>query len=154
MIALRVLPPAAIPHLTRSPCALPSNAHTQVINSATPASDIKDLLHNDIRGVLPLDSDIDLILVDFGINDAVLDHFDFDLENVKRAHEVFIRYVKIDMVNSPAMLYAENYIHPLRVLRAPEQGDNMARVHADVARKHDIPMVGYSSCIRRLNISR
>lgn len=55
----------------------------QVVNAATPAADILDFLHNDLPTFLPEDSDVDLIIVDTGINDAVIEHFDFDVENVK-----------------------------------------------------------------------
>lgn len=55
----------------------------QVVNAAKPANDILDFLHNDMFDVLPEDSDADLIIVDFGVNDAIIEHFDYDVNNVK-----------------------------------------------------------------------
>lgn len=55
----------------------------QVVNAATPATDMLDFLHNDIPNFLPENADVDLIIVDTGVNDAVIEHFDFDVNNVK-----------------------------------------------------------------------
>lgn len=84
---------------------------------------------------------MDLIIVDFGVNDAVLEQFDMDTNNVKLAHEVFIGYVRNDMIRMPALLYAESFMSETRVRRAPLQARNMAEVHAAVTMKYDIPMV-------------
>ena len=88
-----------------------------------------------------MDLEVDLIIVDFGVNDAVLEQFDSEINNVKLAHEVFIRYVRNDMINMPALLYAESFISGARTRQAPLQASNMAEVHAAVTMKYDIPMV-------------
>lgn len=55
----------------------------QVVNAAKPGNDILDFLHNDMLDVLPEDADVDLVIVDFGVNDAIIEHFNFDINNVK-----------------------------------------------------------------------
>lgn len=114
----------------------------QVVNAATPGFNIGNFLHNNLRSTLPLDSDVDLIIVDYGVNDAISEQFEFDLSNVKFAHEILISHVQNDMIHMPALLYAEGYISPARLRSVPLQGGNMAEVHAAVTRKYDIPMVG------------
>lgn len=98
-------------------------------------------LHKPIDAVLPLDLDVDLVIVDFGVDDAVIEDFDFDLDYVKMAHEALVRHVRNDMFQSPALFYVESFIAPRRVRSAPHQASNKADVHAEVARLYDIPMV-------------
>lgn len=98
-------------------------------------------LHTTIDAALPIDLDVDLVIVDFGVNDAVIENFDFNLDFVKMAHEALIRYVRNDMLRSPALLYVESFISPHRVSQAPHQASNMADIHAAVIRPYDIPMV-------------
>lgn len=98
-------------------------------------------LHKSIDDVLPLDLDVDVVLVDFGINDAIIENFSFDVNYVKMAQETLIRYVRNDMLQSPALLYLENFISPRRLRSAPYQAINMADVHSEVTRPYDIPMV-------------
>ena len=117
------------------------NHVSQVINAATPGYAILDLLHNGLHDTLPVDLEVDLVIVDYGVNDAVIEVFDFDINNVKLAHELFILHVRNDMIDMPALLYAESFISPARVSAAPRQKSNMAEVHAGVTRKYDIPMV-------------
>ena len=100
-----------------------------------------DLLHNSLHDKLPVDLEVDLVIVDYGVNDAVIEIFDFDINNVKLAHELFIHHVRNDMIDMPALLYAESFMAPARVIEAPRQKSNMAEVHAAVARNYDIPMV-------------
>ena len=88
-----------------------------------------------------MDLEVDLVVVDFGVNDAVLDQFHMDPNNAKLAHEVFIRYVRNEMIDMPALLYAESFISPARLRDAPLQASNMAEIHSAVTRKYDIPMV-------------
>lgn len=111
-----------------------------------------DLLHNRLHNVLPIDLEVDLVIVDYGVNDAVIEIFDFDINNVKRAHELFILHVRNDMMKMPALLYAESFKSPDRVNEAPRQKSNMAEVHAAVTRKYDIPMVSQrsESCVGSL----
>lgn len=84
---------------------------------------------------------VDLIIVDFGVNDAIIEEFEYNLEYLRMAHELLIRYVRDTMFHSPALLYAESFIAPFRSLESPWQSENMAEVHASVTQKHDIPMV-------------
>lgn len=98
-------------------------------------------MHSDIDAALPIDLDVDLIIVDFGINDAALEDFNFDLEYVKMAHEALIRHVRNRMIRSPALLYFEDFITPYWVRQVPHQASNMADIHAEVTRPYDIPMV-------------
>lgn len=90
---------------------------------------------------MPLDLEVDLIIVDYGVNDAVLERLEFDTINVKLAHEVFISHVRNDMIHMPALLYAESFIPATRARSTPQQTRNMAEVHAAVTEKYDIPMV-------------
>lgn len=98
-------------------------------------------LHKSADVVLPRDLDVDLIIVDFGVNDAVTEKFHFDLDYVKMAHEELIRYVRNHMMRSPALLYVETFIAPARILQAPHQAANIAEVHANVTSRYEIPMV-------------
>lgn len=91
---------------------------------------------------------VDLIIVDFGVNDAVIEEFEYNLEYLRMAHEILIRHVRDTMNHSPALLYAESFIAPFRSLESPWQGENMAEVHASVTQKHDIPMVSLVSPLR------
>eukprot|EP00904_Undaria_pinnatifida_P003349 jgi/Undpi1/13014/HiC_scaffold_7.g02678.m1 len=93
--------------------------------------------------------EVDLIIVDFGVNDAVLEQFDMEINNVKLAHEVFIRYVRNDMINMPALLYGLRlrFIPGARTRQAPLQASNMAEVHAAVTMKYDIPMVSFRDAV-------
>ena len=77
-----------------------------MINAATPAYSILDLLHNGLHDTLPVELEVDLIIVDYGVNDAIMELFRFDINNVKLAHEVFILHVRNDMIHMPALLYA------------------------------------------------
>lgn len=52
------------------------------MNRAVPCSDISEILHNDMRKFLPVDGDVDLVIVDTGVNDGVLLNFDNDSKNV------------------------------------------------------------------------
>lgn len=90
-----------------------------------------------------------MIIVDYGVNDAVIENFNFDINNVKRAHELFILHARNDMINMPALLYAESFISPARVRQAPWQKHNMAEVHAAVTKKYGIPLVSQriASCV-------
>eukprot|EP00904_Undaria_pinnatifida_P003964 jgi/Undpi1/13569/HiC_scaffold_8.g03228.m1 len=119
----------------------------QVINAATPGCSIQDLLHNYLRSALPVDLEVDLVLVDFGVNDAVLEQLDMDTNNVKLAHEVFIRYVRNDVISMPALLYAESFISATRLRHVPLQTSNMAELHAAVTKNHDIPMVSFRDAV-------
>lgn len=110
-------------------------------NGAEKGEDSLHFLHKSIEVVLPMDLDVDLVIVDFGINDAVIEKFSFNLDYVKMTHEALIRYVRNDMLHSPALLYFESFITNHRVLEAPYQATNMADLHAEVARRYDIPMV-------------
>lgn len=123
----------------------------QIINAAIPGYTILDLLHNELHNTFPVDLEVDLVIVDYGVNDAIIEKFDFDINNVKLAHEVFIRHIRNVMVDMPALLYAESFISSTRVRAAPRQAINMAEVHAAVTRKYDIPMVSVSvgCCCRR-----
>ena len=113
----------------------------QIVNAARPKVNIKSFLHDDLHTVLPVESAIDLVLVDFGINDGVLGPFHSDTENVKMAHDVLIRHVRNTMNRSPAMLYMGSFIAPARVAEVPLQGTNLAEIHSEVAQRYDIPMV-------------
>ncbi len=84
---------------------------------------------------------VDLVIVDFGVNDAVIERVDFNLEYIRMAHEILVRHARNDMSSSPALLYAEGYIPPSHLAGTPWQSGNMAEVHAEVTRKYDIPMV-------------
>lgn len=84
---------------------------------------------------------VDLIIVDFGVNDAVVEQVNFKLEYVKMAHDTLIRYVLDEMSHSPALLYTESFISPTRATQHPWQGGNMAEIHASVTQKYGIPMV-------------
>ncbi|CAM9527097.1 unnamed protein product, partial [Laminaria digitata] len=119
----------------------------EVVNAAKPASSILDLLHNGLHDTLPVDLEVDLIIVDYGVNDAVFESFDFDINNVKLAHEVFILHVRNDMLHMPALLYAESFISPARVRQAPHQKSNMAEVHAEATKKYDIPMASFRDAV-------
>ncbi|CAM9361818.1 unnamed protein product, partial [Laminaria digitata] len=100
--------------LTDMECAWPSRLQrwfherivedftVEVINAATPAYTMLDLLHNDLLNTFPEDLEVDLIIVDYGVNDAIIEQFHFDINNVKLAHEVFIRHVINDMIHMPA----------------------------------------------------
>lgn len=90
---------------------------------------------------------MDIIIVDFGVNDGVMEKFNFDPDKVIRAHEELIRYVRNDMTATPSLLYAETFISPARVLEAPLQATNIADVHAIVTSKYDIPMVSLVSSL-------
>ena len=139
---LCLLTTALILLFLRSLLLLTSAANVvQVTNAATPGYTILDLLHNGLHDTLPVDLEVDLIIVDYGVNDAVIEEFDFDVNNVKLAHEIFILHVRNDMADMPALLYAESFISPARVRSAPLQANNMAEVHSTVTRKYDIPMV-------------
>lgn len=113
----------------------------QVINAAKPSTNIQVFMSNHLRATLPEDSDVDLIIVDYGVNDANLETFGGGINDLKLQHEALISYVRNDMIHMPAILYAESFITPARVRQEPSQGTNMAEVHADVTRKHDVPMV-------------
>lgn len=91
--------------------------------------------------VLPMEFDVDLIIVDFGVNDAIIEEMHYDLDYVRMAHEELIRYVRNDMTKSPALFYVESFIAPNQVVQNPLQATNMANVHAEVTQKYDIPMV-------------
>lgn len=86
---------------------------------------MSDLLH----ATLPEDSDVDLLIVDYGVNDAVLETFGGDINDLKLQHEALISYVRNDMIHIPAILYAESFIKPVRVRQEPSQGTNMAEVY-------------------------
>ncbi|CAN0305654.1 unnamed protein product, partial [Scytosiphon promiscuus] len=119
----------------------------QVINAARPKYNVGDFLHNDLHDTFPVDVVVDLIIVDYGVNDAVLQRFDFDINNVKLAHEVLISHIRNDMIHMPALIYAENFIPDSRVRSAPQQASNMAEVHAAVTSKYDIPMVSFRDAV-------
>ena len=51
---------------------------------------IWERLHNGLHDTLPADLEVDLDIVDYGGNDAAIEIFDFDINNVKLAHELFI----------------------------------------------------------------
>lgn len=123
---------------------------SKVVNAATPAYDVSDLLHNQLRSLLPVDLEVDLIIVDYGVNDSSIEHFDSDVNNIKMAHEVFVRYVRNTMLQGPALLYVENIISPNKSRRSPSCGTNLAEVHGNVTQKYDIPMVSNS----RFNAAR
>lgn len=130
-----------------SPLCLPwvyRGGAIKIINAATPAHDVSDMLHNQLRTILPVDLEVDLIIADYGVNDAVVQHFGSHVKNIKLAHEVFIRYVRNHMLQEPALLYAEGIMSPDRVRSTPSYGTNLAKVHAAVAKKYDIPMVSGS----------
>ncbi|CBJ30204.1 conserved unknown protein [Ectocarpus siliculosus] len=118
----------------------------EVVNEAVPGEGMIDFLHKTIKNVLSVDVEVDLVIVDFGVNDAILDHF--DLEDVKMAHETFISHVRNAMTSKPALLYAESFIAPRLASLHPPQGSNMAEVHANVTQKYDIPMVRQPSICR------
>lgn len=105
---------------------------------AVPGQGIMHFLHKSLDKTLPIDVDVDLIMVDFGVNDCVAN---FNDDYVGMAHEKLIRHVRNDMLHSPALLYVETFIAPDRALQAPQQAANMAKVHGHVTRKYDIPMV-------------
>lgn len=116
-------------------------------NGAKPGFNIVTFLHNDITRVLPQDSNVELIIVDYGVNDAVVDRAGLDLTQVKNAHEILIRYVRNDMERSPALLYTESFISPHRVHQMPLQGTNMAEFHGNVTQKYDIPMSSFRHAV-------
>lgn len=107
-----------------------------------------DFLHNNLHSTLPVELDVGLVIIDYGVNDAVIEHFDFDINNVKMAHELFLEYVTTNMLHTPALLYAETFIAPERVREVPRQATNMAEIHAEVTRKYDIPMVRDALSVR------
>jgi len=111
--------------------------------------------------VSPPARQVDLVIVDFGVNDAVIERVDFNLEYIRMAHEILIRHARNDMSSSPALIYAEGYIPPSHVVNTPWQSENMAEVHAEVTQKYDIPMVsqargewGGGSCFCQWAIAR
>lgn len=118
-----------------------TNTGHKVVNAATPAYDVSDMLHNQLRSLLPVDLEVDLIIVDYGVNDSSVQHFNFDVNNIKLAHEVFIRYVRNTMLQAPALLYAESFMTPGKSRKWPGYHTNLAEVHANVTQKYDIPMV-------------
>ncbi|CAM9468653.1 unnamed protein product [Ectocarpus fasciculatus] len=113
----------------------------EVVNAAVPGEGMIDFLHRTITNVLPVDLEVDLVIVDFGVNDAILDHF--NQEDVKMAHETFISHIRNAMTSNPALLYAESFIAPRLAALHPPQGSNMAEVHANVTQKYDIPMASF-----------
>lgn len=118
-----------------------STPGAKIVNAATPAYDVSDLLHNQLRSILPVDLEVDLIIVDYGVNDAAVQHFDFDVNNIELAHEVLVRYVRNTMLQGPALLYAESIISPGKSRSSPLFRTNVAEIHARVTQKYDIPMV-------------
>ncbi|CAM9420751.1 unnamed protein product [Ectocarpus sp. 13 AM-2016] len=138
--------------LTNNACAWPhrldqwfraevGDFKVEVVNEAVPGEGMIDFLHRTIKNVLSVDVEVDIVIVDFGVNDAILDHF--DLEDVKMAHETFISHVRNVMTRKPALLYAESFIAPRLASLHPLQGGNMAEVHANVTQKYDIPMASF-----------
>ncbi|CAM9485932.1 unnamed protein product [Ectocarpus sp. 12 AP-2014] len=119
----------------------------EVKNEAVPASGIFQFLHLGMDEVLPADLEVDLIIVDFGVNDAVVEQVNFKLEYVKMAHDTLIRYVLDEMSHSPALLYTESFISPIRATQHPWQGGNMAEVHASVTQKYGIPMASFRHAV-------
>lgn len=111
------------------------------MNAARPGHSIINFLHDELNTTLPAESTVDLIIVDYGINDAIIQNFNFDVRNVKIAHDYFVHYVRNTVIRSPALLYTENFIAPARLLFAPWQSINMATIHAEVTKQYDIPMV-------------
>lgn len=109
-----------------------------------------NFLRNDLLRTFPVDLDVDLVIVDYGVNDAIAEQFEFDVNNVELAHEVFISHVRNDMIHTPALLYAESFLSAARLRAVPHQAGNTAEVHAAVTIKYDIPMVSVEvvgSCV-------
>lgn len=98
-------------------------------------------LHNDLHDTFPVDVEVDLVIVDYGVNEAVPHRFDFDINNVKLGHETLISHVRRYMIHMPALIYAESFISSKRLREAARQAINMAEVRAPVTSKYDIPMV-------------
>lgn len=132
----------------------------QVLNRATPAYSVTNLLHKELHTTLPVDLDADLILVDYGINDAGIEGFDLttpdgvpthDIRSVVMAHEVFVRYLLYDMVHEPAVVYVESFLAPAKAQQYPSHTLNIAEAHRNVTQKYDIPMVSQSldCCVMR-----
>lgn len=115
------------------------------MNAATPAFGVLNFLHNNLLSVLPVTLEVDLILVDYAVNDALIENFDYDVENLKRAHEILLRHVRIRMQHAPAVLYVETYRPPSERKTKPLQMTNIAEVHGAVAQKYDIPVVSRQS---------
>lgn len=113
----------------------------QVRNQANPGYSVMNLIHIQLHEVLPVDLETDLIIVDYGVNDAVLECFDLSTRNVELSHEILVRYVMNDMVHKPALLYAEAFLAPCKAIEQPWQASNMAEVHRSVTKRYDIPMV-------------
>lgn len=80
--------------------------------------------------------------MDYGVNDAIIGRFDFDINNVKFAHEVFTRHVRSDVIDRPALLDAGSFISATRARSPPQRASNVAEVHATITRKNGIPVVG------------
>ncbi|CAN0249051.1 unnamed protein product [Ectocarpus sp. 12 AP-2014] len=119
----------------------------EVQNASLPGSSIMQFLHHGMDRVLPENLEVDLIIVDFGVNDAVIELFDFNVEYVKMAHDTLIRYVFDAMLHSPALLYAESFIAPHRVAQAPWQSEDMAKTHAAVTQAYGIPMASFRHAV-------
>ncbi|CAB1102602.1 unnamed protein product [Ectocarpus sp. CCAP 1310/34] len=119
----------------------------EVTNASIPGFGVMQFLLKRLDKTLPVDLEVDLIIVDFGVNDAVIELFEYNLEHLKMAHELLIRYIRYTMFHSPALLYAESFIAPSRTLQVPWQSENMAEAHASVTRKHDIPMVSFRDAV-------
>ncbi|CAM9527033.1 unnamed protein product [Ectocarpus sp. 4 AP-2014] len=119
----------------------------EVTNASVPKYGVMQFLHKLLDKALPVDLEVDLIIVDFGVNDAIIEEFEYNVEYLRMAHELLIRYVRDTMFHSPALLYAESFIAPFRSLESPWQSENMAEVHASVTQKHDIPMVSFRDAV-------
>lgn len=112
----------------------------QVINAARPKHNFVDFLHNDLHDTFVVGVEVDLVVVDCGVNDDVLHRFDFDINNVKLGHETLISHVRSYIIHIPTLIYAKSFISAARLLFAPQQASNMAEVHAPVTSKYDILM--------------
>ncbi|CAM9361671.1 unnamed protein product, partial [Laminaria digitata] len=116
-------------------------------NAAVLGCNIGWFLHDHLHDTLPVDLEVDLIIVDFGVNDANLEKFGGNLNDVRLEHEALISYVRNKMTHKPAILYAESFIPPGQVRSAPSKASNMAEVHAAAARKYDVPMVSFRDAV-------
>lgn len=101
----------------------------QVTNAAKPSTNIRVCMSNHLHATLPEDSDVDLIIVDYGVNGANLQTFGGGIKDWKLQHEALMSYVRNDMIHMPAILYAESFITRVRVRQEPSQGTNMAEVY-------------------------
>lgn len=116
----------------------------EIVNAALPGWSMMDYLHN-IHKKIPIDLEVDLIIVDLAVNDAVIRVFDNNVENVKLAHEVFIRYVKDEMVHKPSILYTEGFTPPN--FKDKERLRNMAEIHSEVTNKYNIPISSFRDAV-------